>query len=80
MSKRVKQIAGCTTKQGERIGLRRVEDRSGPNLLSAHLELYLGEDVLATDQPDIEATLNQMDLDAKNKKWLLGHLHEAVRQ
>lgn len=79
MSKRVKQIAGCELPSGERLALRRVDDRVGPTLISSHLELIRGETVLATGPTDIEAVLHQMGLSAGNKKWLLGHLREAVK-
>ena len=80
MSKRVKQIAGCELPSGERLALRRVEDRAGPTLISSHLELLRGETALATGPVDIEAALHQMELSTVNKKWLLGHLREAVRR
>lgn len=79
MSKRVKLIAGCNLPSGERLGLRRVDDRMGRFLVSSHMELRQGEITLATGQADIEAALSQMELSSQNKKWLLGHLREAVR-
>jgi hypothetical protein len=79
MSKRVKNIAGCLLSGGERLGLRRVEERSGPTLLCSHLELHRGEEVLAAGPTDIEAKLRQMDLSRGDLRWLLGHLSEAVR-
>lgn len=79
MSKRVKQIAGCELPSGEHLGLRRVDDRMGPTLISSHLELFRGETVLATGSTDIEAALRVMELSTVNQKWILGHLREAVR-
>lgn len=79
MSKRVKQIAGCELPGGEHLGLRRVDDRIGPTLISSHLELRRGETVLATGPADIEAALRTMELSAANERWLLGHLREAVK-
>lgn len=79
MSKQVKAIAGCELPSGERLALRRVDDRVGPTLISSHLELLRGDTALATGPTDIEATLSCMELSAANKKWLLGHLREAVR-
>ena len=79
MSKRVKQIAGCELPSGERLALRRVDDRMGPTLISSHLELRREETVLATGPADIEAALRVMELSTINQKWLLGHLREAVR-
>ena len=74
MSKQVKPIAGCELSSGERLALRRVDDRVGPTLISSHLELRRGDVVLATGSVDIEAALHQMELSTANKKWLLGHL------
>lgn len=79
MSKQVKQIAGCELPSGERLALRRVDDRFGPTLMSSHLELRRGDAVLATGPTDIEAMLSYMELSTVNKKWLLGHLIEAVK-
>ena len=80
MSKQVvKSIAGCKLPSGERLALRRVEDRIGPTLMSSHLELRRGETVLATGPTDIEAELRVMELSTFNQKWLLGHLREAVK-
>ena len=79
MSKQVKSIAGCELPSGERLALRRVEDRVGPTLIRSHLELRRGETALATGSTDIEAALHQMELSTANKKWLLGHLREAVK-
>ena len=79
MSKRVKQIAGCELPSGERLALRRVEDRAGPALISTHLELLQGETVLATGPADIEAVLLQLGLGRWNLKWMLGHLREVVK-
>lgn len=80
MSKQVKSIAGCNLPSGERLGLRRVDDRVGPTLISTQLELHRGEEVIATDFADIEATLRQLGLSRNNEKWMLGHLREAVRR
>ncbi len=74
MSKQVKAIAGCELPSGERLALRRVDDRVGPTLISSHLELLRGDTALATGPTDIEAALSGMELSTKNKKWLLGHL------
>ncbi len=79
MSKRVKYIAGCELPSGEHLGLRRVEDRAGPILISTHLELRRGEIVLATGLIDIEAALRQLGLGRANQKWMFGHLREAVK-
>lgn len=79
MSKQVKAIAGCELPSGERLALRRVDDRVGPTLVSSHLELLRGDDVLATGPTDIEAALHVMELSTKNKKWMLGHLREVVK-
>lgn len=64
---------------GDRLGLRRVEYRDGPTLISTHLELLRGSALLATGPTDIEAALRQAGLSPGNLKWLLGHLREAVR-
>lgn len=79
MSKQVKAIAGCELPSGERLALRRVDDRVGPTLISSHLELLRGDTALATGSTDIEAVLRQAGLSPGNLKWLLGHLREAVR-
>lgn len=79
MSKRVKNIAGCDLPSGERLALRRVEDRIGPALISTHLELLRRETVLATGPTDIIAILHVLSLSAANERWMLGHLREAVR-
>ena len=79
MSKQVKSIAGCELPSGERLALRRVEDRVGPTLIGSHLELLRGEIVLATGPTDIEAALRAMELSTVAKRWLLGHLREAVK-
>lgn len=79
MSKQVKAIAGCELPSGERLALRRVDDRVGPTLVSSHLELRREDTVLATGPADIRAVLSCMDLSSVNKKWLLGHLREAVK-
>lgn len=79
MSKQVKSIAGCNLPSGERIRLRRVDERMGPNLLSSQLELLRGETVLATGLIDIETELHTLGLAADAKEWMLGHLREAVK-
>ena len=79
MSKPVKSIAGCNLPSGERLGLRRVDDRVGPTLISTQLELHRGETVLATGPIDIEARLQHMDMGAGDRRWLRKHLRSAVR-
>lgn len=78
MSKQVKTVAGCLLPSGERLGLRRVEDRAGAALLSSHLELHKDDEVLATGFTDIEAKVRWLGLSRENEKWLLGHLREAT--
>lgn len=80
MSKQVKTIAGCLLPNGERLGLRRVEDRAGAALLSSHVELHEGDEVLATGPIDIEARLQQLDIGAGDRRWLRKHLRSAVRR
>ena len=79
MSKQVKTIAGCLLPSGERLGLRCVEDRIGAALLSSHVELHKGDEVLATGPIDIEARLQHMDMGAGDRRWLRKHLRSAVR-
>lgn len=79
MSKQVKSIAGCNLPSGERLGLRRVDDRVGPTLISTQLELHRGETVLATGLIDIETELHTLGLAADAKEWMLGNLREAVK-
>lgn len=80
MSKRVKHIAGCTLPSGERLALRRLEDRAGAALISTHLELHCGETVLATGPDDITAALRASDLPAADRRWMFDNMREAVRK
>lgn len=80
MSKQVKSIAGCNLPSGERVRLRRVDERVGPNLLSSQLELLRGETVLAVAPSEIKALLHQMQLPEDDEKWLLGHLDAEVNK
>lgn len=78
MSKQVKTIAGCLLPNGERLGLRRVEDRVGAALLSSHLELHKGDQLLATDPADIEFGLRFMPLSDDDRCWMLQNLRAAI--
>lgn len=88
MSKQVKAIAGCELPSGERLALRRVDDRVGPTLISSHLELCCGETVLATSYKnglnslsviDIYNALRGSNLPLEDQDWMLGHLRSAVK-
>lgn len=79
MSKKSKYIAGCALPDGEHLGLRRVEERNGPELISSTLELFKGEVVLATGSPSIATVILRSGLIAEDEAWMLGHLRAAVR-